>query len=133
MDSEHIIDVPRITRPTGVLPANPSPCASTLLVSLINYWEESRLATPEQLLESALILTSYEASWAPLRGGDQVLANIRQFVGMATRSWRIMSSRMNSSSISTSCEMIWIPAAPQAALDAVDAVRFHDHPLRQRP
>lgn len=37
----------------------------------------------DRLLESALDRTGYEAVWAPLQGGDQALANIRKFVGMA--------------------------------------------------
>ena len=84
--------------------------------------EESRLATAEQLLESALILTNYEASWAPLRGGDQALANIRQFVGLARE--------LADKSIDEFVGHIHLlrdelgARAPQAALDAVDAVRI---------
>ncbi len=37
----------------------------------------------DELLERALSLTAFEASWAPLQGGDQVLANVRKFVGLA--------------------------------------------------
>ena len=40
-------------------------------------------AGPEALLERALALTRFEASWAPLQGGDQALANIRKFAGLA--------------------------------------------------
>ena len=45
--------------------------------------EEAAHASVDALLESALRRTSFEASWAPLQGGDQALANIRKFVGMA--------------------------------------------------
>ena len=38
---------------------------------------------PEALLERALVLTGFEAAWAPLPGGDQALANIRKFVDLA--------------------------------------------------
>ena len=37
----------------------------------------------DSLLEKALALTGFEASWAPLQGGDQALANIRKFVDLA--------------------------------------------------
>ena len=40
-------------------------------------------AAPDALLERALALTGFEASWAPLQGGDQAVANIRKFVGLA--------------------------------------------------
>ena len=40
-------------------------------------------AAPAALLERALALTGYEAVWAPLQGGEQALANIRKFVGIA--------------------------------------------------
>ncbi len=66
----------------GVLPQTRPLCVHAARV-LEQLREESRLASPEQLVERALVLTNYEASWAPLRGGEQVLANIRQFAGMA--------------------------------------------------
>ena len=37
----------------------------------------------DALLDRALALTGFEAAWAPLRGGDQALANIRKFVDLA--------------------------------------------------
>lgn len=37
----------------------------------------------DAVIEAALQRTGYEAVWAPLAGGDQALANIRKFVGMA--------------------------------------------------
>ncbi len=40
-------------------------------------------AAPDALLEQALVLTGFEAAWAPLQGGDQALANIRKFAGLA--------------------------------------------------
>ena len=40
-------------------------------------------ARPDALIEKALVLTGFEAAWAPLQGGDQALANIRKFVGLA--------------------------------------------------
>ncbi len=107
--------------PAGVLPQTRPLCIHAARV-LDQLREESRLATPEQLLENALILTNYEASWAPLRGGDQVLANIRQFVGMA----RGLADK----SVDEVVEYICLlrddldTRAPQAALDAVDAVRL---------
>ncbi len=84
--------------------------------------EESRLATPEQLLESALILTNYEASWAPLRGGDQALANIRQFVGLARGLGELSVDEFVQHIQMLRDELE--ARAPQAALDAVDAVRI---------
>lgn len=107
--------------PAAVLPQTRPLCIHAARV-LGQLREESRLATPEQLLESALILTNYEASWVPLRGGDQVLANIRQFVGIA----RGLADK----SVDEVVEYIRLvrddldTRAPQAALDAVDAVRL---------
>ena len=40
-------------------------------------------AAPDALMEQALVLTGFEAAWAPLQGGDQALANIRKFAGLA--------------------------------------------------
>jgi len=40
----------------------------------------ARLDPPVDLLERALQATSFEASWAPLAGGEQAVANIRKFV-----------------------------------------------------
>lgn len=107
--------------PPGVLPQTRLLCIHAAHV-LDQLREESRLATPEQLLESALNLTNYEASWAPVRGGDQVLANIRQFVDMA----RGLADK----SVDEFVEYVRLlrddleTRAPQAALDAVDAVRL---------
>ena len=44
---------------------------------------EVPFARPDALMEKALVLTGFEAAWAPLQGGDQALANIRKFVGLA--------------------------------------------------
>ena len=107
--------------PGGVLTETRPRCIHAARV-LEQLREESRLATPEQLLEQALILTNYEASWAPLRGGDQVLANIRQFVGMA-RNVAGKSAAEFVEHIQTLRDDL-DTRAPQAALDAVDAVRF---------
>lgn len=107
--------------PAGVLAGTGPLCLHAARV-LDQLREESRLAAPEQLVESALILTNYEASWAPVRGGDQALANIRQFVGMA----RAFADK----SVDEFVEYIRLlrddldARAPQAALDAVDAVRL---------
>ena len=43
---------------------------------------EVPFAAPDSLMEKALDLTGFEASWAPLQGGDQALANIRKFVDL---------------------------------------------------
>ena len=45
--------------------------------------EMTPFAAPATLLERALALTGYEAVWAPLQGGEQALANIRKFAGIA--------------------------------------------------
>ena len=120
LETEHILASLR-NPPAGVKHGTRPLCVHAARV-LDQLREESRLATSEQLLESALILTNYEASWAPLRGGDQVLANIRQFVGMA----RVLADK----SVDEFVEHIhqlrddMNARAPQAALDAVDAVRI---------
>ena len=107
--------------PDGVLPQTRPLCIHAARV-LEQLREESRLATPEQLLEKALVLTNYEASWAPIRGGDQVLANIRQFVGMARS-----AADKSAAEFVEHIQMLrddLESRAPLAALDAVDAVRF---------
>ncbi len=107
--------------PAEVLPQTRPLCLHAARV-LDQLREESRLSTPEQLLESALVLTNYEASWAPLRGGDQALANIRQFVGMARGLAEL--------SVDEFVEYIHLlrddldARAQQATLDAIDAVRI---------
>lgn len=120
LDSQYIFASLR-NPPAGVLSDTQPLCIHAARV-LAQLREESRLATPEQILESALILTNYEASWAPLRGGDQVLANIRQFVGLARG--------LAGMSIDEFVEHIHMlrddldARSPQAALDAIDAVRI---------
>ena len=44
---------------------------------------EVPFSAPDTLIEKALVLTGFEAAWAPLQGGDQAFANIRKFVGLA--------------------------------------------------
>jgi ATP-dependent helicase/nuclease subunit A len=44
--------------------------------------EAAMTQSADLLLERALVLTDFEASWAPLRSGDQVLGNIRKLVGI---------------------------------------------------
>ena len=44
---------------------------------------EVPFAAADALLERALGLTGFEAAWAAMQGGDQALANIRKFVGLA--------------------------------------------------
>ena len=44
---------------------------------------EVPFAAPDTLIEKTVVLTGFEAAWAPLQGGDQALANIRKFVGLA--------------------------------------------------
>ena len=81
MESSHILA--SLRNPPAKVKSRTRPLSLHAARVLDQLREESRLATAEQLLESALILTNYEASWVPLRGGDQALANIRQFVGLA--------------------------------------------------
>ena len=45
--------------------------------------DATELDAPDAILERALDLTGFEASWAPLQGGEQALANIRKLVGIA--------------------------------------------------
>lgn len=44
---------------------------------------EVPFAAPDTLIEKTLVLTGFEAVWAPLQGGDQALANIRKVVGLS--------------------------------------------------
>ena len=84
--------------------------------------EEAQSASPEDLLNLALELTNVEAAWAPLQGGEQVIANIRRFVALArTLADKSLDEfvehvRMRRDSLDS--------RDPQAALDAGDAVRL---------
>lgn len=44
---------------------------------------EALTQSADSLLQHALELTDFEASWAPIRGGDQAVANIRKLVSIA--------------------------------------------------
>ena len=68
--------------PEGVLGPTRPFCAHAA-----NVLDALRRDTPtvatDALIEMALACTGFEAAWAPLQGGDQALANIRKFVGLA--------------------------------------------------
>ena len=68
--------------PEGVSPQTRAFCARATEV-LDDLRSKAAFAAPAALLERALDLTGYEAVWAPLQGGDQALANVRKFVGIA--------------------------------------------------
>ena len=44
--------------------------------------EAAALEPPDAIVERALALTGFEAAWAPVRGGEQALANIRKLVAI---------------------------------------------------
>ena len=44
--------------------------------------EAVALEPPDAVIERALRLTGFEAAWAPLRGGEQALANVRKLVAI---------------------------------------------------
>ena len=44
--------------------------------------EAVALEPPDAIVERALALTGFEAAWAPVRGGEQALANIRKLVAI---------------------------------------------------
>ncbi len=52
-------------------------------VALADLLRDVPFATPDALMEKAISMTGFEASWAALQGGDQALANIRKFVALA--------------------------------------------------
>ncbi len=68
--------------PEGVSPEVRAFCARAVVV-LDDLRDKTPFAAPAALLERALALTGYEAVWAPLQGGEQALANVRKFVGIA--------------------------------------------------
>ena len=68
--------------PEGVSVETRAFCARATEV-LDDLRSKAPFAAPAALLERALDLTGYEAVWAPLQGGDQALANVRKFVGIA--------------------------------------------------
>ncbi len=84
--------------------------------------EEAHSSSPEDLLNLALELTNVEAAWAPLQGGEQVIANIRRFVALArTLAGKSLDEfvehvRLRRDSLDS--------RDPQAALDSGDAVRL---------
>ena len=65
--------------PDGVAGAARGRCthAAAVLKELRN---AAALEPPDAIVERALVLTAFEAAWAPLRGGEQALANIRKLV-----------------------------------------------------
>ena len=68
--------------PQGVLDEARRFCAHAAAV-LDELRRDASTAPADALIEKALALTGFEAAWAPLQGGDQALANIRKFVGLA--------------------------------------------------
>ena len=68
--------------PQGVLDEARLFCAHAAAV-LDELRRDASTAPADALIEKALALTGFEAAWAPLQGGDQALANIRKFVGLA--------------------------------------------------
>ena len=68
--------------PRGVLDDAQRFCAHAAAV-LDELRRDASTAAADALIEKALALTGFEAAWAPLQGGDQALANIRKFVGLA--------------------------------------------------
>ncbi|MDA0270407.1 MAG: UvrD-helicase domain-containing protein [Chloroflexi bacterium] len=67
--------------PAGLEADEAARCAFALDV-LGDLRRRTHSASAADLLEEALERTGYEASWAPLRGNEQVLANIRKFAGI---------------------------------------------------
>ena len=68
--------------PRGVLDESRRFCAHAAAV-LDELQRDASTAPADALIEKALALTGFEAAWAPLQGGDQALANIHKFVGLA--------------------------------------------------
>ena len=68
--------------PRGVFDESRRFCAHAAAV-LDELRRDASTAPADALIEKALALTGFEAAWAPLQGGDQALANIRKFVGLA--------------------------------------------------
>ena len=68
--------------PEGVLAEARRFCAHAAAV-LDELRRDASTAPADALVEKALALTGFEAAWASLQGGDQALANIRKFVGLA--------------------------------------------------
>lgn len=68
--------------PNAVLEAARPLCTHAAEV-LRDLRDQVPFSRPDVLLERALAKTGFEASWAPLSGGDQALANVRKFVGLA--------------------------------------------------
>ncbi len=68
--------------PEGVLDQSRPLCVQAAGV-LDALRRDAPTAAADALIEKALALTGFEAAWAPLQGGEQALANIRKFVGLA--------------------------------------------------
>ena len=65
--------------PDGVAGAARRRCTHAAAV-LEELRDAAALEPPDAIVERALALTGFEAAWAPLRGGEQALANIRKLV-----------------------------------------------------
>ena len=65
--------------PDGVAGAARRRCTHAAAV-LKELREAAATEPPDAIVERALALTGFEAAWAPLRGGEQALANIRKLV-----------------------------------------------------
>ena len=67
--------------PDGIAGAERRRCTHAAAV-LGELREAAALEPPDAIVERALALTGFEAAWAPLRGGEQALANIRKLVAI---------------------------------------------------
>ena len=68
--------------PEGILEKTRPFCQRAAAV-LADLRRATEFDSPDAILERSLALTGFEASWAPLQGGEQALANIRKLVGIA--------------------------------------------------
>ena len=84
--------------------------------------KEAPFAAAHSLVEKALALTDFEASWGPMPGGEQSLANIRKFVGIL-RGLQGQSLDEVAGFLRRRFEDTTIREA-QAPLDELDAVRL---------
>ena len=67
--------------PDGIAAAERRRCTHAAAV-LGELREAAALEPPDAIVERALALTGFEAAWAPLRGGEQALANVRKLVAI---------------------------------------------------
>ncbi len=71
-----------LAEPPGEVAGDPRQRCTHAAAVLRELREAVALEPPDAIAERALALTGFEAAWAPVRGGEQALANVRKLVAI---------------------------------------------------